>query len=46
MLGRFGVFLARAARDFFKDFGILGPKMPKFRSSDRVWPAVGDVWAG
>ena len=32
MLVEFGVFLARAARDFFKDFDVLAAKIPKIRS--------------
>ena len=32
MLDRFGVFLARAARDFFKVFDILVAENAKFRS--------------
>ena len=32
MLVEFGVFLARAARDFFKDFDVLAAKIPKNRS--------------
>ena len=33
ILGGIGVFLARAAHDFLKDFGILVPEIPKFCSA-------------
>ena len=37
MLVEFGVFLARAARDFFKDFDVLAAENPIFSLASQGW---------